>query len=85
MATRHIKPRGMQEPGGIREQEAAIHISNLMLIDPRSEKPTKVGFRVLDDGGRWRRESDGRSDRNMMVGSSPTMTHEDRADARNDV
>jgi large subunit ribosomal protein L24 len=39
----------MQEPGGIREQEAAIHVSNLMLIDPRSEKPTKVGFRILDD------------------------------------
>ena len=49
MATRHIKQRGMQEPGGIREQEAAIHVSNLMLIEPRSEKPTKVGFRILDD------------------------------------
>jgi len=54
MATRHIKPRGMQEPGGIREQEAAIHVSNLMLVDPRSEKPTKVGFRVLDDGRKVR-------------------------------
>jgi large subunit ribosomal protein L24 len=54
MATRHIKPRGMQEPGGIREQEAAIHLSNLMLVDPRSEKPTKVGFRLLDDGRKVR-------------------------------
>jgi large subunit ribosomal protein L24 len=54
MATRHIKPRGMGEPGGIREQEAAIHVSNLMLIDPRSEKPTKVGFRVLDGGRKVR-------------------------------
>ncbi len=54
MATRHIKPRGMQEPGGVRQQEAAIHLSNLMLIDPRSEKPTKVGFRVLDDGRKVR-------------------------------
>jgi large subunit ribosomal protein L24 len=54
LATRHVKPRGMQEPGGIREQEAAIHLSNLMLIDPRSEKPTKVGFRVLDDGRKVR-------------------------------
>jgi large subunit ribosomal protein L24 len=54
MATRHIKQRGMQEPGGIREQEAAIHLSNLMLVDPRSEKPTKVGFRVLDDGRKVR-------------------------------
>jgi len=54
LATRHVKPRGMQEPGGIREQEAAIHMSNLMLIDPRSEKPTKVGFRVLEDGRKVR-------------------------------
>ena len=54
MATRHIKPRGVQEPGGVRQQEAAIHVSNLMLIDPRSEKPTKVGFRVLDDGRKVR-------------------------------
>ena len=54
MATRHIKPRGVQEPGGVRQQEAAIHMSNLKLIDPRSERPTKVGFRVLDDGRKVR-------------------------------
>jgi large subunit ribosomal protein L24 len=54
MVTRHIKPRGMGEPGGIREQESAIHLSNLMLVDPRSEKPTKVGFRVLEDGRKVR-------------------------------
>jgi large subunit ribosomal protein L24 len=54
MATRHVKPRGMAEPGGIRQQEAAIHVSNLKLIDPRSERPTKVGFRVLDDGRKVR-------------------------------
>jgi large subunit ribosomal protein L24 len=29
-------------------------VSNLMLIDPRSEKPTKVGFRILDDGRKVR-------------------------------
>jgi large subunit ribosomal protein L24 len=52
--TKHIKPRGMQEPGGMRQQEAAIHVSNLMLIDPRSERPTKVGYRVLDDGRKVR-------------------------------
>jgi large subunit ribosomal protein L24 len=54
VATHHIKPRGMGEPGGIREQEASIHLSNLMLIDPKSEKPTKVGFRKLDDGRKVR-------------------------------
>ena len=40
--------------GGIVEKEATIHLSNLMLIDPKSEKPTKVGFRVLDDGRKVR-------------------------------
>ena len=54
MVKRHVRPRGMAEPGGIRQQEAAIHVSNLKLIDPRSERPTKVGFRVLDDGRKVR-------------------------------
>ena len=54
MAKRHTKPTGMGQPGGIVEQEAAVHISNLMLIDPKSEKPTRVGFRLLDDGRKVR-------------------------------
>ncbi|MBV9250307.1 MAG: 50S ribosomal protein L24 [Acetobacteraceae bacterium] len=52
--TRHIKPRGMQEPGGIRREERPIHLSNLKLVDPISDKPTKVGFRILDDGRKVR-------------------------------
>ena len=54
MARKHTKPRGMGQPGGIVEQEAAIHLSNLMLVDPKSEKKTRVGFRVLDDGRKVR-------------------------------
>jgi large subunit ribosomal protein L24 len=54
IAKRHTKPRGMGEPGGIIEREATIHLSNLMLVDPTSEKRTKVGFRVLDDGRKIR-------------------------------
>jgi large subunit ribosomal protein L24 len=54
IATKHTKPKGATQPGGIVEQEAAIHLSNLMLIDPKSEKPTKVGFRVLDGGQKVR-------------------------------
>ena len=49
MATHHVKPTRMGEPGGIQRREAAIHVSNLMLIDPKSDQPTKVGFRILDD------------------------------------
>jgi large subunit ribosomal protein L24 len=54
IAKRHTKPRGMGEPGGIVEREATIHLSNLMLVDPTSEKRTKVGFRVLEDGRKIR-------------------------------
>jgi large subunit ribosomal protein L24 len=53
IARRHTKPTGVQQ-GGIIEREAAIHLSNLKLIDPRSEKPTKVGFRILEDGRKVR-------------------------------
>ena len=45
------KPNAQNPQGGIIEQEAPIHISNLMLIDPKSGKPTKVG-RKLDDKGK---------------------------------
>ncbi len=51
---RHTKPRGMGQPGGIVSVEGAIHLSNLALVDPKSGKPTKVGFRVLDDGRKVR-------------------------------
>jgi len=48
IAKRHTKPRGMGQQGGIVEKEAAIHLSNLALIDPKSDKPTRVGFEVRD-------------------------------------
>jgi large subunit ribosomal protein L24 len=54
IATRHVKPTNMGQPGGIQEREAAVDLSNLMLVDPKSEKPTKVGFRVLEDGRKVR-------------------------------
>jgi large subunit ribosomal protein L24 len=54
MARRHIKPQGMGKPGGLVDQEATIHLSNLKLIDPKTNEPTKVGFRVLGDGRKVR-------------------------------
>ncbi|HWX47959.1 MAG TPA: 50S ribosomal protein L24 [Roseomonas sp.] len=51
---RHMKPRGMGQQGGIVEKEAPIHLSNLALIDPQSDKPTRVGFKVLEDGKKVR-------------------------------
>ena len=48
MVKRHQKPAGMGQPGGIIEKEAPIALSNLALIDPKSDKPTRVGFTVID-------------------------------------
>ncbi|MFN2427034.1 MAG: 50S ribosomal protein L24 [Candidatus Binatia bacterium] len=47
MVKRHRKPRG-QEPGGILEKETPIHISNVMLLCPSVNKPTRVGRKMID-------------------------------------
>ena len=54
LAKRHTKPRGVGQPGGIIEREATIHLSNLKLVDPKTDTPTRVGFRVLEDGSKVR-------------------------------
>ena len=43
MVSKHTKPNAATPNGGIVKMEAAIHISNLMLVDPKSGKPTRVG------------------------------------------
>lgn len=48
MAKKHTKPNAAFPNGGIIEKEAAIHISNLMLVDPKSGKPTRIGRKVVD-------------------------------------
>ena len=52
---RHTRPNPQKNiKGGILEKEAPIHISNVMLFDPETKKPTRVGSKVLDDGRRVR-------------------------------
>jgi large subunit ribosomal protein L24 len=53
IARRHTKPQ-MGNPGGIVEKELTIHASNVAHIDPQSSKPTRVGYRLLDDGRKVR-------------------------------
>jgi large subunit ribosomal protein L24 len=48
---RHTKPSAAS-PGGIVEREAPIHASNVAHVDPADGKPTRVGFKFLDDGNR---------------------------------
>ncbi len=50
---RHQRQTASQE-GGIISKEAPIHISNLALEDPKDGKPTRVGFKFLDDGTKVR-------------------------------
>ena len=49
LVSRHTKPNAKQPQGGIIKQEAPIHMSNINLIDPKSGKPTRVGFKVEGD------------------------------------
>ncbi|GBQ29708.1 50S ribosomal protein L24 [Acetobacter estunensis NRIC 0472] len=54
IAKRHKRATRMGEEGGIIEREAPVHLSNLALVDPKSGKATKVGFRILDGGRKVR-------------------------------
>ncbi|MEX0582082.1 MAG: 50S ribosomal protein L24, partial [Sneathiella sp.] len=53
MVKRHTK-QSQAEQGGIVEKEAAIHISNVALQDPKDGKATRVGYKNLDDGRKVR-------------------------------
>ena len=50
---RHTKP-SQTNPGGIVDKELPIHLSNLAIIDPKDDKPTRVGFKRLEDGRKVR-------------------------------
>jgi large subunit ribosomal protein L24 len=51
---RHQRPRpGSTDPGGVIEKEGPIHISNVMLLDPQDNKPTRVAI-LREDGKRFR-------------------------------
>ncbi|AXY22602.1 MULTISPECIES: 50S ribosomal protein L24 [Komagataeibacter] len=54
IAKRHTRASRMGEQGGIIQKEMPVHLSNLKLIDPKSGDPTKVGFRILEDGRKVR-------------------------------
>ncbi|MEM9324195.1 MAG: 50S ribosomal protein L24 [Bacteroidota bacterium] len=50
MVTKHVKPSATNPEGGIENTEAAVHISNLMLVDPSSGDATRIGRKANDDG-----------------------------------
>ena len=54
---RHTRPNQKNPQGGIIQREAPIHLSNVMLLDPKTNEPTRVGTKVVRD------ETTGRKDR----------------------
>jgi large subunit ribosomal protein L24 len=46
---RHTKPSQRNPQGGILEKEAPIHISNVMIIDPKTNEPTRIGAKIILD------------------------------------
>ena len=59
MLKRHTRPRSVKDTqkaqsSGIIDQEGPIDVSNVMLLDPFDNKPTRIGVRVSDDGRRQR-------------------------------
>jgi large subunit ribosomal protein L24 len=55
MIKRHTKPNPQKRiQGGIVEREAGIHVSNVMVVSPDSGRPTRVGYKILEDGRKVR-------------------------------
>ncbi|MGD8192764.1 50S ribosomal protein L24 [Brevibacillus ginsengisoli] len=54
LVKKHARPSQANPQGGIVTQEAPIHVSNVSLIDPKSGKPTRIGYKVLDNGTKVR-------------------------------
>jgi large subunit ribosomal protein L24 len=50
VVTKHQKPSASNPQGGLLKEEASIHISNLMVVDPKSGEATRVGRRVNEEG-----------------------------------
>lgn len=54
MITRHQRPTARQREGGIIEREGTINQSNVLVVCPVCDKPTRVGFSIQEDGGKMR-------------------------------
>ena len=54
MVKKHVKPNGADQNGGIIEKENFIHVSNVMIIDPSTKKPTRISHEINKDGKKVR-------------------------------
>ena len=58
---KHVKPNGQDQTGGIIDKEALIHISNVMMIDPKTKKRTRIAHEINKDGKKVRVSSKSKS------------------------
>jgi len=54
MVTKHVKPNAQNENGGIIKMEAPIHVSNVMMIDPKTKKRTRIAHEIDENGKKHR-------------------------------
>jgi len=54
LVKKHARPSQTNPQGGIVTQEAPIHASNVMLVDPKTGLPTRIGYKVLENGKKVR-------------------------------
>jgi large subunit ribosomal protein L24 len=54
LVKRHVRATKLGQDSGIVTKEAAIHVSNVMLVDPKTGQPTRVGYKVLENGQKVR-------------------------------
>ena len=54
MVTKHVKPSAQNENGGIIKVEAPIHVSNVMILDPKTKKRTRIAHEIDENGKKHR-------------------------------
>lgn len=65
---RHTKPNQKNPQGGITQKEAPVHISNVMLIDPKANEPTRIGMQVItEESGNKKRMRYGKKSGEIII------------------
>jgi large subunit ribosomal protein L24 len=54
LAKKHQRPQGENSPGGIIDKDMPMHVSNVAIISPKDGKPTRIGYKFLEDGSKVR-------------------------------
>ena len=54
LAKKHQRPQGENQPGGIIDKDMPMHVSNVAILSPKDGKPTRIGFKFLEDGTKVR-------------------------------